>query len=630
MRAWLRCACFTPALFALFLACVACNGTYSRNVPWAPEPPDEVVGAVAADHPEASRAGVAILNQGGNAVDAAVATSFALSVVRPYSCGIGGGGFMVIHLVDDPRTPGRVDPIDVAIDYRERAPGAVNPDHFVGLAPDASRYSGHAVAVPGTVAGLLHALGEFGSLDRATVMAPAIALAQDGYTIDNHAWEAMVAHAERRGEPAYDRPVRINNPGQARALRAIAASGAPAFYEGEIAQALISTVRGAGGVMTLGDLASFEPKEVEPIVRTIDGWDGHTFITMPPPSSGGIAIIQMLTMLAQARDLSPGPVDEDYLATVERSRTDGDAGRARAEAESYWELTHRTHLLIEAMKFAFADRAAYLGDPEFSDVPVDALVDERYLRERAEMIDSRWTHPPAYYTRDGAGGVVPPDAGTSHFCVIDAQGNAVSCTETINLVYGSRIEVRGYGFYLNNEMDDFATRPGEPNAFGLIQSARNAPEPGKRPLSSMSPTIVLDDKGRVEVIAGASGGPRIITGTLQVVLNAMEGWPVGWAVEMPRLHHQWLPDVVRIEREELAAVGQYPHWDVLTDGQKQEVLDDWDEFVAETFAGLAARGHAIEPIPAVGHVQVIRRMEDGRYEIASDPRKGGEPAYADR
>lgn len=554
--------------------------------------------AVASDHEIASRAGAEILRAGGNAVDAAVATSFTLSVVRPFSCGIGGGGFMVIHLAGDAARgiPGR----SVALNYRETAPGAVGPDFFASHPdPLASTVGASAAGVPGTVAGLLYALERFGTLDRATVLAPAIRAAEEGFVVD----AAFVEAAEEVLEGFQKRPAdmerfrfvwtrylregrvkvgdHIRVPEQAVALRLIAARGSEAFYRGPIAEAVIRSVESDSGPMTPADLAGYRVVEVEPLRFR---FMGRTFLTMPPPSSGGLALGQVLGILEEA----------GYAP---------DAGGQPGPGAR--------HMLVEAMKHAFADRAEWLGDPAFVDVPVGRLLERPYLRERAGLIrPDRTRASDEYGTREGARTVrsVVNDAGTSHFCVIDERGNAVACTETINTEFGSMVSVEPYGFTLNNQLDDFTTHPGRPNTYGLRQSERNAPAPGKRPLSSMTPTIVLDEQGRVEMIAGASGGPRIISATLQVLLAMLVGGKDAQAaVSLGRIHHQWQPDRVLAERDA-------PHARAEPAGA----------FAEEMTRELSGFGHSVRPIDSVGVVQAIRRAAHGRgWSAASDPRKGG-------
>ncbi|MEX0876564.1 MAG: gamma-glutamyltransferase [Phycisphaerales bacterium] len=545
-------------------------------------------GAVAADHAVASEAGARMLAMGGNAVDAAVAASFTLSVVRPYSCGIGGGGFMVIHLPDDP-THGFVH---TAINYRETSP--YHAEFFsTGLSMTNGR---HSVAIPGTVAGLLYALETYGTLDRETVIGPAIEAATEGFLVDDH----YIGAAERLHEMYIDNPGlqtghtrmpwerfafwgqirlgdRIRNPEQARALRLIAEQGLDAFTRGEIGEAIVRSLSSSGSAfhrspISVDDLAAYEPVETEPIEATIAG---RRFIGMPPPSSGGVTMFETLRIMeATGYDFASGPIS---------------SGRA--------------HTMIESLKHAFADRARYLADPRFTAVPIERLLSDENIERIASSLTPR-AGPLADY-----GTHLPPndDAGTSHISVIDPFGGAVACTETINFEFGSRVGVEEFGFILNNEMDDF-THPNErPNGFGLVQSVSNLPEPGKRPLSSMSPTIVLDQDGRVLAVAGASGGPRIITSTMQTLLNVLAGMDAGQAVAMPRLHHQWLPDELSFEA-------------------------GYSKYVLNVLGNpLRNYGHTIVDREAtVGNVQLIVRDPEGHgWQAASDPRKGGRPAGID-
>jgi gamma-glutamyltranspeptidase/glutathione hydrolase len=549
--------------------------------------------AVAADHPLASAAGAELLRAGGNAVDAAVATSFALSVVRPYSCGIGGGGFMLLHLRSHPRAA----PTTVAIDYRETAPACMVPDYFQrldathGPDPEASTHGAHAVATPGTVAGLLHALDRYGTLPRHTVLAPAIRLAREGFLVDApymqsmredvlpwfakdpararrfpFLWERMLNHGR------IDVGDRITLPEQAEALELISQRGNAGFYQGPVALALLEAIRRDGGSITEADLRDYRPVERTPLTVAFRGNNVHCF---PPPSSGGIVFAQLAGILSAL-----GPRFDNALA----------AGRDSPDFN---------HLLIEALKHAFADRAKTLGDPAFVKIPLARLLDPAYHRELSQRILSDHTQPPAMYggpSDDPA--PIPRDAGTSHLSVTDALGNAVACSETINLIFGSHLAVEPFGFILNNEMDDFLTRPGQPNAFGLAQSNRNLPAPGKRALSSMTPTIVTDSGGAVRFVAGGSGGPRIISATIQVVLGMLLfGDSAADSVSRPRYHHQWDPDVLRIEP-----------------ALRGSALE----------AAMRDRGHRTEEKHPIGVVQAIRAVGDGRWEAASDPRKAGE------
>jgi gamma-glutamyltranspeptidase/glutathione hydrolase len=531
--------------------------------------------AVAADHHLASAAGASMLAKGGNAVDAAVAASFTLSAVRPYSCGIGGGGFMLIALPNDP-THG---PILTAINHRETSP--YGPTYYTDTG-NSSTTGGAAVAIPGTVAGLLHALVTYGTLDRATVMQPAINAARDGFIADHH-YESMAKRLtqefEKHPTHAQRFPLvwnhflqqgtvrvgdRITNEPQARALQLIADYGPSAFYEGPIADAIIAAIESSGGHMTRDQLAHYQPDETKPLTHTIAR---RTYITMPPPSSGGITMLQTLLLLRPH-------IDPIQATTPEYE-----------------------HLLVEALKHSFADRARLLADPNFVDIPVDAMLDEAALAPIAQSLDTPTTHTPDHYGTDTQ---LPDDSGTSHVSVIDQWGGAVALTETINLEFGSLVGVDEFGFVLNNEMDDFTTIPDRANAFGLLQSTRNLPEPGKRPLSSMSPTIVLDTEGNVQLVAGASGGPRIITATLQVLLTTLRTQDPTTAITRPRLHHQWQPNAVYILDSQ--AVGDYAH--------------------------LTTRGHEIRTRADIGNVQILY-VHDRTIRAASDPNKHGRPAGLD-
>jgi gamma-glutamyltranspeptidase/glutathione hydrolase len=537
-------------------------------------------GAVAADHEIASIAGVQMLALGGNAVDAAVAASFTLSVVRPYSCGIGGGGFMVIHLPNDP-THG---PVSTAINYRETA--YVDAGYYERTGKS-STLGGAAVAIPGTVSGLLYALEQFGTLDRETVLAPAMEAAQQGFRVDHHYYDAangLIETFNKKPEWKERFPLLwalylnegevaegdlITNPQQHRALGLIAKHGRDGFTGGELGAAIVKAIKNAGGEMTIEDLSGYEPLEYSPLSAQVNG---KQFISMPPPSSGGVTMIETLKILEAT--------NYDFDA---HELGDNDA----------------THVLIEALKHSFADRSMYLADPEFIDLPIDDLLDVGVIHERAQMITDE-INDPSYY---GTPNLLPTDGGTSHVSVVDPFGGAVACTETINLEFGSLVGVDGFGFMLNNEMDDFTTLRGQPNAFGLIQSDRNLPAKGKRPLSSMSPTIVLDENGELFAIAGASGGPKIITGTLQALLNAMAGMSAGEAMAAPRIHHQWLPD-------HLSAEGA-----IFESMQQRSSIGGWNK-VIET--------------GAVGNVQIIVRDPDGNgWQAACDLRKGGRPAGVD-
>jgi gamma-glutamyltranspeptidase/glutathione hydrolase len=543
--------------------------------------------AVATAHPLASRAGLEMLERGGNAVDAAVAASFCLSVVRPYSCGIGGGGFMVIYDPAREDSPARA----VAFNYRETAPASVIPDQFVGLPETASRFGAHAAGVPGTVAGLLNALDDFGTLDRAIVLAPAIRAADEGFPADPDFLAALSeVRTQRRRFPqlaaVFDQVLDLYDPGdslrngdlirnqdQARALRLIAEQGAAAFYNGSIAEAIQSIVHAQDGLISIDDLRAYEVNVTEPLRGRFRDME---ILAMPPPSSGGVAMLQIFGMLERR-------LDEIRMQPV--------------NSGAY------VHMLAEMMKHAFADRAEWLADPRFAEVPVERLLSDDYLDRRAWSISRTWTAQPQNYgtRRDNSAGDRPveEDGGTSHISVLDSRGMAVACTETINLAFGSCVVVPGFGFTLNNEMDDFTTTPGAPNEFGLVQSERNAPQAGKRPLSSMSPTIVLQGD-RVVAVTGASGGPRIISSTLQALINSLlYGMTAGESLARARFHHQWMPHVLLVE-------------------------DEWQDETA--LDGLRAFGHAVDlRRESIGNVQLIL-LREGIIHAASDPRSVGVPA----
>lgn len=529
-------------------------------------------GAVAADHPAASAAGVEILQQGGNVVDAAVATSFTLSVVRPASCGIGGGGFMLIWNAGTQQA--------TALDYREVAPSAATQDMFVGPhdGESPSVRGGKAVAVPGTVAGLCYAAMHYGTLPLNQLLAPAIRLAESGVPRDSHD-RLILQHVQQTLRSHNDYAERFKpllslylssqkgqllpSP-QRKILNQIARQGSDAFYRGNVARRLVQTVRENGGLITLDDLADYQPK----VRQCVHGqFGGNTIFSMPPPSSGGIALIQTLNTLRQWEQqtgqqlIDIGHNQPDYI-----------------------------HVVAEAMKHAFADRSEFCGDTDFVRVPEERLLSNAYAREIAARIDTERVLDPEAYGRFFS----DDDAGTSHLSVIDRHGNAVACTETINLAFGSFVVVPEDGIVLNNEMDDFTAEPGKPNAFGLLQSAANAVAPGKRPLSSMTPTIVVRD-GQAILASGGSGGPRIISATLQVVLNSLVfDMAPEQAVKAPRFHHQWFPDVLRLET-------------------------GFDESVIRR---LKERRHKTSSIAAAGVNQTVLRRANG-LRAASDPRKQG-------
>jgi gamma-glutamyltranspeptidase/glutathione hydrolase len=479
---------------------------------------------VASEEARATRIGVEILKEGGNAVDAAVAVGFALAVTLPESGNLGGGGFMLIRLADRNRV--------TAIDYRETAPASATRTMFLDEQgkpdPQRSRFSGLAVGVPGTVAGLAYAHQKYGSgkFTLAQLIAPAIPLARDGFEIGD-----KLAYSLARGQKMFARHAssaeiflkpdgsapaageRLVQKDLAETLQAIAQEGPFAFYEGPIADRIAAQVRIAGGLMTRHDLAEYRVRERTPVRGT---YRGHDVYSMPPPSSGGAHLIQILNIL-EGFDLRA-------------------AGAGSADA---------LHLLIEAMKPAYADRAEFLGDPDFVKVPVSGLISKRYAESLRKEIDPARARSAAEI-RPGTPALYESDR-TTHYSVVDRDGNAVANTYTLNFFFGVGMVAQGTGVLLNNELDDFAAAHGAPNAYGLVGGDANAPGPRKRPLSSMTPTILLRD-GKPFLVTGAAGGSRIITAVLQTIVNVIDfGMDPGAAVAAPRVHHQWLPDEASAE-----------------------------------------------------------------------------------
>jgi len=521
------------ALAALgWLAAAPATGQTGRQ-PAAPPQPATMVpavpvvapnGMVVAQEKRAARIGADVLARGGNAVDAAVAVGFAMAVTYPRAGNLGGGGFMLIHRA--------ADGSNLAIDYRETAPAALHRDSFLDASgkpdPQKSRASGLGVGVPGTVAGLALAHQRYGSgkFTLAELIAPAIALARDGIPIEDD-----IADSLPRVQPRlvrYPASARIFlkpdgtvlGPGDrlvqrdlAATLQGIAEHGPDAFYRGPVADRIARAVREAGGVMTADDLKNYRPVVRTPVRGT---YRGYEIVSMPPPSSGGVVLIEMLNIL------------EGY----DRSRLAAPNGE-------------RAHLLVEAMKNAYADRAAYLGDPAMVTMPLDRLMSKKHAaRMRARIDPARATPASAIGRRQP----VPAEGdNTTHFSVVDRFGNAVSNTYTLNLSYGLGLVADGTGVLLNNELDDFTAKPGAANVYGLVGFEANLPGPGKRPLSSMTPTIVLKN-GKPYLVTGSPGGSRIITTVLQIVTNVIDrDMPIAAAVAAPRLHHQWLPDRVSAE-----------------------------------------------------------------------------------
>jgi gamma-glutamyltranspeptidase/glutathione hydrolase len=542
---------------------------------------------VATDEPLGSQAGVEIMRRGGNAVDAAVAVAFALAVVEPAAGNIGGGGFMLIRLADGNTT---------FLDYREVAPGLATQSMYIGkdgkLDEDASVIGYKSMAVPGTVAGLELAVKTYGTMKLADVMAPAIRFAEDGFLVSDKLAGELEEESPGLEPFPTSRRIFLNDgkmlkagdtlrqPELAATLKRIAKDGATDFYQGETAKVFVDEMAHNGGLITLNDLAHYKVK-VRQVLRAKYEAGGHSWevLTSPPPSSGGVAVIEALNMLQEV------PLKG-------------------------WDDPQSVHVVAETMRRVFADRAAYLADPDFSDVPVAGLTSRCYAKERAATIDtakassstkvkagephecgksSSNSAPPQVFAALGEG------RHTTHFSIVDAAGNAVASTYTLNDSYGSHVTCSA-GFLLNDEMDDFTTQPGAPNAlYGLMQSEANAIAPGHRPLSSMTPTILLRD-GKLSFVTGSPGGPTIISATLLSVINWMRlGMDAQAAINAPRFHHQWFPNRIRMEAE----------------------------FPESMELALRARGHEVErgwyETPSLGHESKMRKHMGLVNAIGIDP-----------
>ena len=484
----------------------------------------------------ASEVGREILENGGNAVDAAVAVEFALSVTYPSAGNLGGGGFLILA-----RGSGEVK----ALDFREKAPAAAHRDMFLDESGEVdralARASRQSSGVPGTVAGLLLVLDQYGTMSRQEVMAPAIRLAEEGFVLNEdlanqfrgqfnnfRRYPASLAKFSKDGSP-YSAGDLWTQPDLADTLKQISSKGRDGFYKGPVAELLVTEMQNNNGLITHQDLADYEPVWREPIHGTFRGYD---IWSMPAPSSGGILLVQMLNMLE--------PYDLASLG---------------------WSSKESSHLIIEAQRRAYADRAEYLGDPDYIEIPTATLTSKQYARSRFSDFN-----PDMASDSDviGAGQWPVESPDTTHYSVIDSDGNAVAVTTTLNSSYGNKIVVPGAGFLLNNEMDDFSSKPNTPNSYGLIGRIANEIQPGKRMLSSMTPTIVTKDKNPV-LITGSPGGSTIINTVLHVVLNVLEyGMSLEEAVSSPRFSHQWKPNVVRVERgaindEALSALEEIGH-----------------------------------------------------------------------
>jgi gamma-glutamyltranspeptidase/glutathione hydrolase len=522
-------------------------------------------GVVASPEPHASEAGAEILRRGGNAVDAAIAVHFALAVTFPNAGNLGGGGFMLV------RHGGR----ETAFDYRETAPAAAHRDLFLdregNVVPGLSLHTAKAAGVPGSVAGMALAHRRLGSLPWKDLLAPAVRLAEEGWILDGSSARSFAAERRNNFADTFrggegDRFVQKE---LAATLRRIAERGADGFYRGETARLIVEEMKRSDGLITLEDLARYEAKERAPVEGT---FRGLRVVSMPPPSSGGIALLQLLGMMQR-------------LPPPEKTAHNG---------ASY------VHRICELEKRVFADRAEHLGDPDFYKVPVARLVDPAYLADRARGIGSGRT-PPSEITH----GRFPAEKEeTTHFSIVDKWGNAVANTTTLNGSYGSGLVVRGAGFLLNNEMDDFSAKPGVPNMFGAIGREANAIAPGKRMLSSMTPTFVFRD-GRLWLVLGTPGGTTIFTTIFQVILNRVDfDFPLAQAVAAPRFHHQWPP-----LRKEADPISVEPRFD----RAPQKALEEM--------------GYALQPRGKIGDVQAIEITRDGVATGESDPRGIGRVAF---
>ncbi|MFV9670624.1 gamma-glutamyltransferase [Pantoea sp. Ep11b] len=524
-------------------------------------------GMVASVDAMATRVGVEILRQGGNAVDAAVAVGFALAVTHPQAGNLGGGGFMLLRTASGRAT---------AIDFREMAPGHASRDMFLdkqGNADSKLSLTSHlASGTPGTVAGLALAAQKYGTLPLSTLLAPAIKLAREGIPVNDaladdlktYGKEVLITHPNSKaifykpdGTP-WQKGDRLVQKNLAHSLQLIARQGPDAFYKGEIADEIAGEMAQHGGLISKADLAAYRAVERTPVSGT---YRGYEVFSMPPPSSGGIHIVQILNIL-------------ENFDLAKMGFGSADAMQVMAEAE----------------KYAYADRSEYLGDPDFVKVPWQALTSKAYAKTLAQQIDVAKARPSSEIK---PGKLEPYESNqTTHFSVVDKQGNAVAVTYTLNTYFGSGIVAGNSGILMNNEMDDFSAKPGTPNVYGLVGGEANAVQPAKRPLSSMSPTIVAKG-GKTWLVTGSPGGSRIITTVLQMVVNSIDfGMNVAEATNAPRFHHQWLPDQLRVEKG----------------------------FSPDTLRLLENKGQHVKVLPSMGSTQSIMIGPDGMLYGASDPR----------
>jgi len=526
-------------------------------------------GMVVSAHPIASEVGIEILKKGGNSIDAAVAVGFALAVTHPSAGNLGGGGFMVIHLADGTQT---------TFDYREKAPESTHKDIYLdddgNYDPKLSTAGWTASGVPGSVAGMISAIDKYGSLTLDEVIQPAIDLADKGFTMDYRMVKFLNAYHEKfmkypsskkiftKNGEHFEEGDQLIQKDLAKTLTLIKDKGRNGFYEGEIAKLITNQAKKNGGYISLDDLKNYNPVERSPLKGTYNGYD---ILSMGPPSSGGIALIQTLN-------------------TIENFDID----------KSDWGSSEYIHRLVETFKYVYADRSEHLGDEDFYNVPKSWLLSKKYAKEIFLKIKREAT--PSSEIKPG-NAIENESTETTHYSVVDSYGNAVSVTTTINSTFGNKIVVEGAGFLMNNEMDDFSSKPGEPNQFGLLGSKANSIEPGKRMLSSMTPTIVLKE-GKPVIVIGSPGGSRIITTVIQVVLNVLNfEMDIQQAIDAPRIHHQWYPDMIYSERHSL----------------NNDVI-----------ISLINRGHSLGKQIGIGRAQgIFIDNKNGIYWGAADPRSYG-------
>ena len=528
-------------------------------------PVEQPQSAVVSARAEASKIGIDILKKGGNAFDAMIATHLALTVCYPNAGNIGGGGFLIYRKAD-----GTVG----SLDYREKAPAAADRDMYLdttgNVIPDKSTLGGLAVGVPGSVAGLTDIHEKLGFLPFKDLVQPAIELAEKGYVVTEKQARSFASKREQfilingkntRYAYPYQAGDTVFNPELASALKRIQAHGRAGFYQGETADQIVETVAATGGIITHDDLKNYQAIWRDPLRFS---YKDLSLVSMAPPSSGGVCLAQMMGMI------------EDYDI--------GQYGHNSPEA---------MQVMIEAERRSYADRSEFLGDPDFVSIPIDSLMDKNYLKER--MLDFSWDQATLSSAIKPGGIVWNESDETTHYSILDKDGNAVSVTTTLNGSYGSKVYVEGSGFFLNNEMDDFSSKPGTPNMFGLVGSKANAIAPGKRMLSSMTPTIV-EKNGKLWMIVGTPGGSTIITSVFQTILNAYEfGMDMQAAVEAPRFHHQWLPDVVVLEPNRFTQAQIQP-------------LQEKNYNIEEKLTRI------------IGRVDAIMIAEDGAISTGADPR----------